>query len=54
MIELAKLLSEIYVCLEVSEKLVQFLHYRSLHDKQYWDLHVVQRILSEMHILRIN
>ena len=38
MIKLNKSLLDVYVCLEVSEKLVQILPYRSLCDRHYWDL----------------
>ena len=52
--ELAKSQVDICVHPEVSEKLVQILHNRSLCEEQCWDLSVAQKILAEMHILEIN
>ena len=52
--ELAKSQVDICVCLEVSEKSIQILHYGLLCEVQYWDLSAAQKILAEMHILEIN
>ena len=54
MIELVKSLLDVCVHLEVSDESVQILHYKPLYDKQYWDHSVAQKILSEMHALKIN